>query len=99
MSEIDEARRNCKTNRIHQIGSSMKYRSILSYFDNTPPDVIRTYTIYRKSETEYEYRRTNNLSLWKGRDVEVVVREDGSMYLKVQQSIGVQHYDICNTQS
>jgi hypothetical protein len=57
----------------HQVGTVRKYSSEHRDYDNKYGSVVRTYQIYRKSETEYEYRRTGNASLWKGYEVEVEV--------------------------
>ena len=90
MSEFDEARRNCKTNVMHAIGTSLDYK-------NTPFGVVQEYNnkkfrIYRKSETEYEYWNTNNTSLWKNCNVVVVVKENGDMFLNVSKKSDAPHF-------
>jgi hypothetical protein len=57
----------------HQVGTIRKYSSERRDYVRIYKEVVRTYHIYRKSETEYEYLRTGNASLWKGYEVEVVV--------------------------
>ena len=57
----------------HQVGTIMKYNSDDYDFVKSVGKSTRVYQIYRKSETEYEYRRTGNQSLWKGYKTEVVV--------------------------
>jgi hypothetical protein len=63
----------------HQVGTTMKYRDL---------DGIKKFLVLRKSETEYEYDRKGNSSLWKNMDVRFVIKENGDMWLQAYKKDG-----------
>jgi hypothetical protein len=84
--DIDEERRQCKTNKNHTIGTHMRYYD----YDSVKP---KYFYIYRRHENEYEYSRVNNQSLWKNCNVNVVFKENGDIFLNAVKIKDGRHWN------